>query len=146
MAQLEYNNSITTLIQDLDSFAEAAPEMGKQMLLAEADIVEPALRQAVSAEGLVRTGRLQESIGRTVRKKGTQILLGPTGEHHKYVTRSGRAGLLRAGHLGYIHEYGSPRRNIRGRKWMSKTVQKTQGQALDAAEKVRDEYLKKHNL
>lgn len=143
MAQLEYNNAISELIRDLDNFAEAAPEMGKQMLLAEADVVEPALRQA-SPRGL--SGRLRDSIGRTVRKKGTQILLGPTGEHHKYVTRSGRAGLLRAGHLGYILEYGALRRNILGRKWMSKTVQKTQGRALDAAEKVRDEYLKKHNL
>lgn len=146
MAQLEFNETITLLIRDLDNFAEATPEMGKQMLLAEADVLEPALRQSLSSAGLVRTGRLQKSIGRTVKNKGKIILLGPTGEHHKYVTRSGRAGLLRAGHLGYILEYGSPRRNIRGRKWLSKAVGKTQGSALTAAEKVRDEYLKKHNL
>lgn len=146
MAQLEYNDTISSLIQDMESFSDDISNMGAAMLKAEADLVEPALKQSIASEGLVRTGRLQGSIGRTVRHKGKVILLGPTGDHHRYVTRSGKAGALRAGHLGYILEHGLPRRNILGRKWMSKAVQKTQGRALDAAEKVRDEYLKKHNL
>ena len=146
MAQIEYNNSITTLISDLESFADAVPEMGKQMLQAEADIVEPELRKALTSDGLVLSGRLKSSIGRSTRNKGMTVLIGPSGTHHMYATRAGKARLLRAGHLGYIHEYGAPRRNIRGRKWMSKTVQKSQAKALDAAEKVHDEYMKKHNL
>lgn len=145
MAQLEYNG-VADLIRDLSSFAEAVPEMGKRMLEAEADVVEPALKQSLASEGLIKTGRLRSSIDRSVKKKGTEIRLGPAGEHHKYVSRAGRVGVLRAGHLGYILEHGAPRRNIRGRKWMSKTVLKTQGRALAAAETVRDEYLKNHNL
>lgn len=145
MAQLEYN-SLTALISDLASFSEAVPEMGKQMLQAEADVVEPEQKRSLSAEKLVRFGRLQDSIGRSTKNKGMTVLVGPSGDHHKYVTKAGRARALRAGHLGYILEHGAPRRNIRGRKWMSKAVQKTQAQALDAAEKVRDQYLNNHNL
>ena len=146
MAQIEYNDSISDLIGDMDSFISSIPEMGKKMLEAEADVVEPALKQSISSEGLVESGRLRDSIKRSKRKKGIQILLGPSGVHHKYVNKAGRASALRAGHLGYIFEHGAPRRNIRGRQWLSKAVQKSQAKALDAAENVRDQYLNNHNL
>lgn len=146
MAQIDYNNSITTVLSDLERFANAVPEMAADMLKAQADVVEPALKQGLSSDGLVQTGRLKDSIGRTTRKRGQMIYLGPTGEHHKYVTKAGRANVLRAGHLGYILEHGAPGRNIRGRNWMTKTIVKTQAKALDAAENVRDQYLSEHNL
>lgn len=146
MAQIEYNSSISSLIGDIDRFSDSVTEMGKAMLEAEANVVEPALRTGLASANLVKTSRLKASIGRSRRKKGAMILLGPMGEHHKYVTKAGRAEMLRAGHLGYIFEYGAPRRNIRARNWMAKTVSKTQAQALDAAENVRDQYLNNHNL
>lgn len=145
MAQIEYN-SINDLIGDMDSLIEALPEMERQMLQAEADVVEPALKQSLSSEGLMESGRLRDSIKRSTRKKGTQVILGPSGIHHTYVNKAGRANALRAGHLGYIFEHGAPRRNIRGRQWLSKAVQKSQADAIEAAEKVRDQYLNNHNL
>lgn len=146
MAQIEYNNSITTYIKDFDRFIHSMPEMEKKMLEAEADVVEHALKLSISSEGLVKSGRLSDSIGRSTSLSGTKILLGPSGIHHTYVNKAGRANALRAGHLGYIFEHGAPRRNIRGRHWMTKAVQKSQADAIEAAEKVRDQYLNNHNL
>lgn len=145
MAQIEYN-SINDLIGDMDSLIESLPEMERQMLQAEADVVEPALKQSLSSEGLMESGRLRDSIKRSTRKKGAQVILGPSGIHHTYVNKAGRANALRAGHLGYIFEHGAPRRNIRGRQWLSKAVQKSQADAIETAEKVRDQYLNNHNL
>lgn len=146
MASLEMNNSITALLSDFQAAFEDSPQLHKQILNAQADIVEPALRSSISSEGLVDTGMLRSSIGRSSRKRGTEIRIGPSGVHHRSVTRAGVAQELRNGHLGYIFEYGAPGRGIRPRRWMSKTVSRVRGKALDAAETVNDQYLKKHNL
>ena len=146
MASLEMNNSVTTLISDLMGAAEDLPELRRQILKEQVDIVEPALRNAITGEGLVDTGELRESIGRSTRKNGTEIRIGPSGIHHRRVSRSGRVHQLRNGHLGYIYEYGAPGRGIRPRRWMSKTVSRVKGSAIDAAETAHDQYLKKHNL
>lgn len=145
MATLEMNDSITTLISDLENAADQVPELRTQMLHAEADVVEPALRSAISSHGLVASGTLRDSIGRSSRKKGTVLLVGPSGVHHRYIRKSG-SGEVRSGHVGYVHEYGAPSRGIRPKKWMSGAVIAVTGKAVDAAEKVHDEYLKQHNL
>lgn len=146
MASLEMNNSVTTLMSDLLDFANDTPELRRQILKEQADIVEPALRNAITGEGLVDTGVLRTSIGRTTRKSGAEIRIGPSGVHHRKASRSGRVHQLRNGHLGYIYEYGAPGRGIRPRRWMSKTVSRVKGAAIDAAETAHDQYLKKHNL
>ena len=146
MARLEMNNSITTLLSDILDAADEIPQLRKQILADQADIVEPALKASLSSEGLVDTGQLRDSIGRSTRKSGTEIRIGPSGVHHRKVSRSGRVQELRNGHLGYIYEYGAPGREIRPRKWMSKTISRTRGKALDAAQAANDQYLKKHNL
>lgn len=144
MAQLNVN-SVSALISDLASAADQFPELREQMLTAQADLVEPAVRSAVVAAGLRDTGTLQASIGRVKKEQGSKILIGPSGVHHRYVRRTG-SGEVRSGHVGYIHEYGAPARGIRAKKWMSGAVQNVSGKALDAAEAVYDEYMKKHNL
>lgn len=146
MASLDMNNSITTLLSDILGAAEDFPQLRKQILEDQADIVEPALKASLASEGLVDTGDLRDSIGRSTRKNGTEIRIGPSGIHHRRVSRSGRIQELRNGHLGYIYEYGAPGRGIRPRKWMSKAVSRTRGKALDAAETANNQYLKKHNL
>lgn len=146
MASLEMNNSITSLLTDLENAAEDLPELSRQILKEQADIVEPALRSAISAEGLVDSGQLQSSIGRSTRKKGLEIRIGPSGERIPKVSRTGRVHKVRNGHLGYIYEYGAPGRGIRPRKWMSSTVSRVKAAAYGAAEAANDQHLKKHNL
>lgn len=146
MASLEMNDSIAALLSDILGAAEDFPQLRKQILEDQADIVEPALKASLTSEGLVDTGGLRDSVGRFTRKNGTEIRIGPSGVHHRKVSRSGSVNELRNGHLGYIHEYGAPGRGIRPKKWMSKTISRMRGKALDAAEAANDQYLKKHNL
>lgn len=145
MAQLEMNNGINTLITDLSKAAEDVPQLRKDILTEQADVVEPALRSAISSSGLVRTGQLRDSIGRSSRNGGSVICIGPSGVRRR-ASRSGRIQDLRNGHLGYIYEYGLPGRGIRARNWMSNTVRKIRGKTLQIADAVYGRYLKKHNL
>lgn len=146
MARLEMNNSITSFIRDLERAADNIPQLRKRMLEAEADILEPALRSAITSRGLVDTGVLRDSIGRSFRKKGTELLVGPSGAHHRYISRNWTAETVRAGHVGYIHEYGAPQKGIRPKLWMKTTVLKVGGKALGAAEAEYEKYLKNNNL
>ena len=123
MASLEMNNSITALLTDL-----------------------LALKKSIASEGLVNTGGLRDSIGHIARKNFSEVRVGPSGVHHKRVTRAGIAQELRNGHLGYIFEYGAPRRGIRPRQWMAKTITLVSGKALDIAETNIDQFLREHNL
>lgn len=145
MARLEMNDSITTLISDLQAAAYQDDKLIQTVLKAQTEIVEPAIRASAVSSGLVKTGTLRDSIGHSSRKKGLEIRIGPSGVHHRYIRKSG-SGEVRSGHVGYIHEYGIPSRGIPAKKWMSKAVQASQSKAFDVAEKIHDEYLKKHNL
>ncbi len=147
MADIEYS-SITTFIDNLDKFAKSYKPLKRKMLNAAADVVEPALAKSLESEGLVNTGRTKASIGRSkaIRNGSECVIIGPSGVHHSWINKKGLSGTLRAGHLGYILEYGLPGRNISGKKWMSKAIERTASKAVDAEEKVYNEFLDKHNL
>lgn len=137
-----------TLLAGLEDMAESVPELRDAILEAEADAVEPIVRQAVRSAGLVDSGTLEKSIARkrTTGHSVPVIRIGPQGEHHRYLPSKGKNGIVTSGYVGYIYEYGVASRGIPARQWLSKAVQKAKGPAYDAAEKAHDEYLKKHNL
>lgn len=123
------------------------PQLRDDILKAEADVIEQYMGQSITSSGLVRSGVLRQSIRQ--RKRKDSIAIGPDGEHHRYTPsgkRSGANGIVTAGYVGYIHNYGIPRRGIPAREWAEKAVEKGQGPAMDAAEKVYDEFLKKQDL
>lgn len=150
MATLEMTG-ITSLCNGISSLAKDFPSVGKAILNAEVEVMENQLKQSLSQSGLIRTGRLRDAVSGDVREYGSRLrsVVGPTGEHHKY-SPSGKNpkadGIARSGHIGYIHNYGVPSRGIPAREWAEKAVEKGQGPAMDAAEKVYDEFLKKHDL
>lgn len=145
MAQMEVNDGIDALIRDLGGTADELPDLRRSILNAQADLVEPALRSAVGSAGLVRSGKLRDSIRRSNRKQGTEIHVGPTGVHHRYLRISG-SGMATSGNVGYVHEYGAPSRGIRPKKWMAGAVAGVSAEAHKAAETAHDEYMKNHNL
>ena len=146
MATMDLNSVTISLAPDLLRTAEDLPQLRKEILQQQADIVEPALKSGVTSSGLVDTGQLRDSIGRSTRKGGKEIIIGPSGERAHKVSRSGRVQRLRNGHLGYIYEYGLPGRGIQPKRWMSNTISRVRGKTLNAAETVNDQFLKKHNL
>lgn len=147
MARIEITG-FEALLGGLEDMAVKTPELRDAILAAEADVVEPAVRQAVPSHNLVRSGKLLLSIGRTKSKsKGIPaIRIGPKGEHHRYLPRKGKTGIVTAGYVGYIYEYGMDRRGIPARKWLTHAVEQSKGPAYRAADAVYDDYLKKHNL
>ena len=147
MAELEVAG-LDSLIHDLENLAQQTPEMQADMLTAAADVVEPALRRSVASEGLVRSGRLQLSIKRRKTKVGSiqAIRLGPVGEHHRYLPSPGQRGIVHAGYVGYIAEYGIRSRGIKGKHWLQKGVARSQNEALRSADAVHENYLKNNNL
>ena len=146
MAELQVTG-LDELIRDLDALADDAPAITGQILEAQADILEPALRQSLASRSLIRTGRLQASIARrkSRSKGGPAIRIGPKGEHHRYYPKTG-SGVVSAGYVGYIQEYGLPSRGIKSSKWAKAAVTGSRDKAVSAAEQVLDQNLRKHNL
>lgn len=136
------------LLAGLEDMANEVPELRNAILEAEADVVEPIVRQSVADNRLIRTGKLQQSIKRTKRTSFDVpvIRIGPSGEHHRYLPSRGKDGIVTAGYVGYIYEYGVESRGIAARQWLTKAVAKAKSPAYDAADKVYDEYMKEHNF
>lgn len=131
----------------LQDMLDDLPQLRDDILKAEADVIEQYMIQSVTSNGLVRSGVLRQSIRQ--RKRKDSIAVGPDGEHHRYTPsgkRSGANGIVTAGYVGYIHNYGVQSRGIPAREWAEQAVEKGKGPAMDAAEKVYDEFLKKHDL
>ncbi len=146
LAELQVGG-LDELIRDLDSLAEETPALCNQILQAQANVVEPALKRSLALKGLRRTGRLLASISRRKgrSKGGPAIRIGPSGEHHRYYPKTG-SGVVSAGYVGYIHEYGLPGRGIKASKWAATAVSDSREKAMDAAEQIHDQILKKHNF
>lgn len=147
MARLDVSGC-DALIAGLEDMAKSAPEIRGKILDAEADVIEPAIRESIRSENLIRSGKLLQSI---TRRKATSaglpiIRIGPTGEHHRYLPSRGKSGIVTAGQVGYIQEYGVPRKNIKARLFLTKALEKSTSAAYDAAEKVYNDYLKTKNL
>lgn len=146
MARFEISG-FDALVSGLWDMAESTPQLRDDILKAEADVIERSLRQSISNERLIDTDTLRSSISQKKSKLGIRI--GPMGEHHRYAPSGRRAnanGIVSAGYVGYIHNYGIHRRGIPATKWLEKGVEKGKGEAYDAADKIYDEYMKKHNL
>lgn len=147
MARFEVSGA-DALIAGLEDMADKTPQLRDAILDAEAGVIEPALRQSIVDTRLVRTGKLMRSVkSRKVKSGGVPaIRVGPSGEHHRYLPRKGKSGIVDAGYVGYIGEYGIPRRGVKGREWLKKGLEKSRGAAFDVAEAVYDQFLHKNNL
>lgn len=147
MARIETSGA-DEIIADLENVVRDFPQLRDAMLEAEAKVIEPALRSSVSSARLVRSSGLLSSIKRRKGKAaGVPVIrLGPVGEHHRYFPGSGKTGIVSAGYVGYVGEYGITSRGIPGREWLKKGIERSQGAAFDAAEAVYDNHLKKNDL
>ena len=136
------------LIAGLEDMVEQTPRLRDDILKAEADVIEPALRRSIVSEGLVRSGRLHGSIKRRkMTSAGIPVIrIGPKGEHHRYSPSSGKSGIVDAGYIGYIGEYGIKSRGTKGRNWLQKGLDKSRSAAFDAADAVYNDYMQNNNL
>ena len=140
LAQLEVKG-VDAIIHGFETMINKVPEVRNKMLKTGAIITRKALKESAKTEMQVRSGRLVGSI--SMRKMGGSnpfYRIGPTGTHHSYVSKHS-SGTTSAGHVGYIQEYGAPRRHIRGRAWVRKAVEKCTPDVYDAEGEIFDEFI-----
>lgn len=156
-------------------FAEIPDSVIEEMLDAEAKVVVAAHKRSIESLGLVggsddpNSGNLRDSI-KAHKKAGGRgngfrryVLVYPTGKHHTYSgvdktktyanSKSGRTYTTGGGEkvatnndVGFVHEFGAPKRNIKASQWMLKANESSADAAATAAFKVYDKWLKSKNL
>lgn len=143
MARFE-SFGLDDLISDFGALAELPDEVVEEMLRAEAAVVEKAQKTELRALGLVRTGQLVNSIGISEKvrtKNGSKVLyLYPKG------SRSDEGKERTNTEVGFIYEFGAPARHIPAYNWMKHANENCHEEAVEAAAKVYDKFLKQKNL
>jgi len=156
-------------------FAEIPDSVIEEMLDAESKVIVAAHKRSIESLGLVggpddpNSGKLKESIEAHKKAGGKRhdfkryVLVYPTGEHHTYTGRektktyanskSGRTYTTGGGkkvssnnEVGFIQEFGAPKRNIKASQWMQKANESSADEAAASALKVYDAWLKSKNL
>lgn len=142
-------------------FAEIPDEVVEDMLDAAAEVTVAAHKRSIQTLGLVDTGKLKDSI-KAVKKVGSQdghqqkyVLVYPSGKHGNSRRKrggkrkkQGRAHAVNVtnGEVGFIHEFGAPRKGIPAKMWMKK-ANETCAADVEAAEMaVYEQYLNSLNL
>jgi hypothetical protein len=133
-------DGLDDLIGDLEKLADLPDEVMDGMVNAEADVVVKAHKKELEARGMRQTGQLINSVGKTgVTTKGYS--------HAVDVYPQGtRDDGVRNAEVGFILEYGSPKKHIPASNWMAQANEGCADEAVKAAGAVYDEFLKKHNL
>jgi len=129
------------LMESFDALADLPEDLMDDMLNAEADVVVRAQKDAVSALGMVDTGQLKDSI-RKNQKTGT----GSMGKYLDIYPQGVRDDGVRNAEVGFIHEFGAPRKHIPASGWMKQANEQCTDEAVSAAEAVYQEYLNENNL
>lgn len=130
------------LMDDLDSIMDLPDAVQDAMLNAEADVVVRAQKEQIRALKLVDTGQLEASIARNVK---VETGSGMSRYLDVYPQGDRREGGRNA-EVGFIHEFGAPKRHIRASGWVSAANEKCAPETTEAAYDVYDDFLKQHNL
>lgn len=145
MAQFEISG-LDDLILSLEELAQLPDEVAAEMLTAEGEVIKAAQQQSLQSAGLVDTGQLQASIklDKKLRKKGDErsMLVYPQGTRRDAKHKHGERNAT----IGFVHEFGAPKRGIPPSQWMRTANESAADAAVDAAGQVYDKYLKDKGL
>lgn len=140
MAKLSVNG-LDDLMLSLEEIAAIPDDVAAAMLDAEAQVVEEAQIAEGKTMGVYDTGQTLASIRRGRMKKGRD------GTRQVYVTPQGTNDKgERNATVGFVNEYGVPRRGIPPRPFIATANEKAADPAVAAAEKIYDDFLRFKNL
>lgn len=171
MARFEVSD-LDGLIIDLDDLANLPEDLIDEMLFAEGEVVAKAHKASIRKHRLYKTGLLESSITISKKVKARRGAYGdteryinvyPQGQHHmanrKLVTRaykrskSGRTYTVGGDRkavmnndIAFVHEFGAPKRNIKAKQWMREANESSAVEAVNAAERIYNEFLESKNL
>lgn len=152
---------LDSLQLSMQEVAALPPDVVENMLQAGGDVVVSAHRRQLVAFNLVRTGKLRGSVAAVAVKTdkdgrwGRSVIVYPQGEHHtlkgrkqtsKTKKRGKKATVVPASEVGFIHEYGAPKRRIKGLKWMQKANESAADAVVAAELQVYDAFLNSKEL
>lgn len=160
---------IDGLMLSMAEFEEIPDSVVEQMLEAGGEVVVAAHKQSLQSLGLVDTKALMNSIkahSKVGNKHGIRqryVLVYPTGKHgtrnRKLVTkkykRSKHGRTYTVGgdtvdvtnsEVGFIHEFGAPKRGIKAKQWMRKANESCADAMVRAELSVYDRWLKSIDL
>lgn len=144
---------LESLALSMEQFAAIPDQVVKEMLDAGAAVVVRYHRSEVSAQGLVKSGKLLSSI-KAHPKSGSAkndwkryVLIYPAGQHGTYRARSSDGTkVVTNSEVGFIQAYGAPRKGIRATDWMNKANAKAAPEVEKAELAVYDRWLKSLDL
>lgn len=155
-------NELQLTMQEVAELPDATKDA---MLKAGADVLVSALKKKIEALGLVKTGSLLNSIRafRKLRRGEVIYKIYPYGKHGvrnrkavtKVYTQSKHGRTYTVGgdtvdvtnnEVGFIHEFGAPRRGIPAKMWMASTVEESADAVVAAEAAVYDQYLRSKGL
>lgn len=161
---------ISELGLSLKEIEEIPDEVAYEMLDAAAEVVTEAQKRSLRSLGLVDTGKLANSITAYRRKDYRQpkdqqryVIVHPDGQHHTFQSRvktktykrsksgrqyttGGKRVSVSASEVGFIHEFGAPKKGIAASQWMSRANEASAAEAVEAELAVYDRWLKSKNL
>lgn len=135
-------------LSELANLPEGVPNA---MLKAAGRIVVNCQQQRITQLGLVSTGKLRASVTagepkRAADKGGRFVLVFPQGVHDSIRRKKGKVRTISNSALGFIHEFGAPRRNLKASKWMSSANANAAAGVIAAEERIYNDYLNKLGL
>lgn len=160
---------IEGLLLSMEEFASIPDGVIEEMLDAGSAVAVEAHKKKIQSLGLVDTGALRESIKAHKKSGGAKngwkrhVLVYPTGKHGAYnrkaktkeyknskhgrtYTVGGDTKDVTNGEVGFIHEFGAPKRGISAKQWMRTANEECADDVVKAELEVYDRYLKSKNL
>nr|DAW28832.1 MAG TPA: hypothetical protein [Caudoviricetes sp.] len=155
-------HGVDALIEDMLALEEIPDEVVDKMLKASADIALRAMQDSLKKLGLIDTQQLFDSLT-AVQKRNKQgkiyYLIYPRGTRHDYLTvgkirrvgikghrKSGQAIKMTNNDVGFVLEFGAPRRNKKAYQWMRTALEGCADEILAVQTRIYDEWLKSKNL
>ena len=120
----------------LEELADLPEAVLLDMLKAEGEVVEQAQRGELAA--FARTHQLEQSVSASGELKRDRAGTPYISVYPKGVRRDGKT---RNAEVGFVQEYGAPRRGVKPRQWMRRANAKAEGAAARAEEQVYQDWL-----
>lgn len=155
-------HGLDALIEDMLALSEIPESVVDNMLKTSADIALRAMKQSIQSLGLVDTSQLLNSLV-AVQKRNKQgkiyYLIYPRGTRKDmYVgarlrrvgikgrRKNGQAIKMTNNDVGFVLEFGAPRRNKKAYQWMRTALEGCADEVLAAQTRIYDEWLESKNL
>lgn len=135
-------SGLDSLILSTKELAQLPEDVMLDMLAAQGDVVAKAQRRKLGELGIVKTGQLRDSI--TVDRR----LRGKPGKRYLLVVLKGnrRDGKGTNAEVGFVHEFGAPKRHIAAKQWMRLANEESAEASVDAEERVYNAWLERKGL